>query len=50
MSPVPLKKQSMAGTLTPNIRGIAVEVMVDPTTERNGSAPGLGNEIEVIMM
>jgi hypothetical protein len=30
------------------MRGVAVEVKVEPTTERDGWAPGLGNDIEVI--
>ena len=50
MSPVPLKKQSIAGILTLKIRGVAVEVKVEPSTDKDGSAPGVGSEIEVIIM
>lgn len=52
MSPVPLKKQSMAGICTRNTRGIGLvrEVTVDPMTDNEGPAPGLGNETEVMMI
>lgn len=52
MSPVPEKKQSIAGMRTLNMRGVEVEGwIVEPTTEREGVvAPGSGKEIEVITM
>lgn len=50
MSPVPLKKQSITGILTPKMRGLVPEVNVDPTTESDGVPSGLGKEVEVIMI
>jgi hypothetical protein len=40
----------MAGTFISNVLGFAVDVNVDPTTEREGAAPNAGNVIEVTIM
>lgn len=50
ISPVPLKKQSIAGILMLKILGSAVDVIVEPTTERWGSAPGEGSEMDVTII
>lgn len=48
MSPVPLKKQSMAGTSILKKRGVCMEVDVEPIMERRGEV-GV-KETEVMIM
>lgn len=50
ISPVPEKKQSIAGIEMLKMRGEVEEVEVEPTTERWGGTPGVGMETEVIIM
>ena len=48
MSPVPLKKLSIAGTSILKILGWAVEVIVEPITNKEEVDAGAGSLIEVM--